>query len=94
MATEEKKKVEEKPTAEATASATAGTEPKADPMALSIGDLKNLQSILDVASKRGAFGASEMAGVGFIYNKLTAFLQKVEQQQNAAAPTDAPTESK
>ena len=71
MATEEKKKVEEKPTAEATASATAGTEPKADPMALSIGDLKNLQSILDVASKRGAFGAGEMAGVGFIYNKLT-----------------------
>ena len=94
MATEEKKKVEEKPTAEATASATAGTEPKADPMALSIGDLKNLQSILDVASKRGAFGASEMAGVGFIYNKLTAFLQKVEQKQKAAAPTDAPTESK
>jgi hypothetical protein len=32
--------------------------------------------------------------VGFIYNKLTAFLQKVEQQQKAAAPTDAPTESK
>ena len=94
MATEEKKKVEEKPTAEATASATAGTEPKADPMALSIGDLKNLQGILDVASKRGAFGAGEMAGVGFIYNKLTAFLQKVEQQQKAAAPTDAPTESK
>ena len=93
MATEEKKKVEE-PTAEKTASATAGTEPKADPMALSIGDLKNLQGILDVASKRGAFGASEMAGVGFIYNKLTAFLQKVEQQQKAAAPTDAPTESK
>ena len=93
MATEEKKKVEE-PTAKATASATAGTEPKADPMALSIGDLKNLQSILDVASKRGAFGASEMAGVGFIYNKLTAFLQKVEQQQKAAAPTDAPAESK
>ena len=90
MATEENKKVEEKPTAEATASATAGT----DPMALSIGDLKNLQGILDVASKRGAFGASEMAGVGFIYNKLTAFLQKVEQQQKAAAPTDAPTESK
>ena len=40
--------------------------PQADPMALSIGDLKNLQGILDVASKRGAFGASEMAGVGFI----------------------------
>jgi hypothetical protein len=95
MATEETKKVDQEPTAEATATATAGTEPKADPMALSIGDLKNLTLILDTASTRGAFKAGEMAGVGFIYNKLTAFLQKVEAQQpQAAAPTTAPTESK
>ena len=48
-----------------------------DPNALSIGDLKNLSSILDVASTRGAFKAAEMAGVGFLYNKLQAFLSKV-----------------
>ena len=48
-----------------------------DPNALSIGDLKNLSTILDVASTRGAFKAAEMAGVGFLYNKLQAFLAKV-----------------
>ena len=42
--------------------------PQPDPNALSIGDLKNLSSILDVASTRGAFKAAEMAGVGFLYN--------------------------
>lgn len=83
MAKEEKKQVE---STEEPKTATAENQaPQADPMALSIGDLKNLQGILDVASKRGAFGASEMAGVGFIYNKLTAFLQKVEGDQKAAA---------
>ena len=66
------------PTGTATANpkAPAGGQP-ADPNALSIGDLKNLSSILDVASTRGAFKAAEMAGVGFLYNKLQAFLSKV-----------------
>ena len=62
--------------------------PQPDPTALSIGDLKNLSTILDVASTRGAFKASEMAGVGFIYNKLQAFLAKVapEQTPEGAVP--------
>ena len=55
-----------------------------DPTALSIGDLKNLSTILDVASTRGAFKANEMAGVGFIYNKLQAFLAKVAPEQKPA----------
>ena len=40
-------------------------------------------TILDVASTRGAFKAAEMSGVGYIYNKLQAFLAKVspENQQ-------------
>ena len=64
------------PTATANPKAPAGGQP-ADPNALSIGDLKNLSTILDVASTRGAFKAAEMAGVGFLYNKLQAFLSKV-----------------
>ena len=79
-----------------TASAPEGTATaqQQDPMALSIGDLKNLSTILDVASTRGAFKASEMAGVGFIYNKLQAFLAKVAPEQKpedakAAAPATA-----
>jgi hypothetical protein len=82
------------PTGRATArpQATAGQVPQPDPTALSIGDLKNLSTILDVASTRGAFKANEMAGVGFLYNKLQAFLVKVAPEQKpeeatAGAPT-------
>jgi len=82
------------PTGTATANpqAAAGQAPQPDPTALSIGDLKNLSTILDVASTRGAFKANEMAGVGFLYNKLQAFLAKVAPEQKpedakAGAPT-------
>ena len=77
--------------------ANPATQP-ADPSALSIGDLKNLSTILDVASSRGAFRANEMAGVGLMYNKLLAFLAKVappeapktSDTQTTGAPTTAP----
>ena len=81
--------------ATATAESTAPTGQQAsqpDPTALSIGDLKNLSTILDVASTRGAFKANEMAGVGFLYNKLQAFLAKVAPEQKpegAEAPATA-----
>ena len=78
MAKEETKK------ADTVETATAQPEmPAQDPNALSLGDLKNLSTILDVASQRGAFKAAEMSGVGYIYNKLQAFLAKVspENQQ-------------
>jgi hypothetical protein len=82
------------PTGTATAQpqAAAGQAPQPDPTALSIGDLKNLSTILDVASTRGAFKANEMAGVGFLYNKLQAFLAKVAPEQKpegAEAPATA-----
>ena len=93
-----KKKNLKKPSAKATQSApatgTATAQPQAqpDPTALSIGDLKNLSTILDVASTRGAFKANEMAGVGFLYNKLQAFLAKVAPEEKPAdATAGAPT---
>jgi hypothetical protein len=55
---------------------------------LSIGDLKNLATIIDVASTRGAFRANEMATVGVMFNKLQAFLAKVAPQETK--PEDAP----
>jgi hypothetical protein len=63
---------------------------------LSIGDLKNLAIIIDVASTRGAFRANEMATVGVVYNKLQSFLARVAPDVAApaaaapapAAPTD------
>jgi len=94
MATKKKNlKKPEKTTAQPTAAAQpqqapAGQQaPQPDPTALSIGDLKNLSTILDVASTRGAFKANEMAGVGFLYNKLQAFLAKV-------APEEKPIDKK
>tara|TARA_Y100001972_G_C7566137_1_gene284222 strand:+ start:159 stop:443 length:285 start_codon:yes stop_codon:yes gene_type:complete len=89
MAKEQIKQAESK---ESKASATAET-PAAqpDPFALSIGDLKNLSTILDVASKRGAFGAGEMSTVGMLYNKLQGFLARVAPADKTAAPMAAPT---
>lgn len=46
---------------------------------LTIVDLQNLRSIVDVAARRGAFGAGEMAAVGSVFSKLDTFL-------NAAVP--------
>ena len=101
MATKKKSlKKPSKATAQPTAAAQpqqaqAGQQaPQPDPTALSIGDLKNLSVILDVASARGAFKAAEMANVGFLYNKLQAFLAKVAPEQKpedakAAAPATA-----
>jgi len=91
-----KKKTLKKPSvkapksAPATGTATAQPQAQPDPTALSIGDLKNLSTILDVASTRGAFKANEMAGVGFLYNKLQAFLAKVAPEQTPEATAGAP----
>ena len=79
-------------TAQPQAAQAQAQAPQPDPTALSIGDLKNLSTILDVASTRGAFKANEMAGVGFLYNKLQAFLAKVAPEQKpegAEAPATA-----
>ena len=84
------------PTETATANSAPAGGPQPDPNALSIGDLRNLSSILDVASTRGAFKAGEMAGVGFLYNKLQAFLAKVAppEPKKEAEPTIAGTGGK
>ena len=89
-----KKEAEPKATAQPTATAQpAGTAPQQPSTDLSIADLKNLGTIIDVASTRGAFRANEMATVGAMYNKLQAFLAKVAPEQKpedkkaeAAAP--------
>ena len=104
MANEEKKKtdqtVEAPETATAGSTAPAGGQPQADATALSIGDLKGLASIIDVASTRGAFKAAELSGVGTLFNKLTTFLANVENKAgqqvgtDGVAPAPAPTEGK
>ena len=83
-------KVSETQPAQTTQAASA--QPVTD---LSIGDLKNLATIIDVASTRGAFRANEMATVGLMYNKLQGFLARVapetkpEENKTATAPAAA-----
>ena len=70
--------------AEPVAAPEVAAAPQATPD-LTIQDLGNLRAIIDVASTRGAFRASEMAAVGTTFNKLNDFL-------NAVAPPPAATE--
>jgi len=53
---------------------------------LTIADMASLKGLLEAAATRGAFKASEMSGVGAIYDKLSKFVehstaQLVAQQQ-------------
>jgi hypothetical protein len=52
---------------------------------LTITDLQNVRSIIDIAATRGAFKAAEMAAVGTVFNKLDTFLQSVVPAQSAPA---------
>jgi hypothetical protein len=52
---------------------------------LTISDLQNIRSIIEVASKRGAFGAGEMSAIGSVFDKLSTFLAAVAPQQAPAA---------
>ena len=51
---------------------------------LDIQDLSAMKSIIDVASSRGAFKPAEMQMVGQTYTKLSAFLDAVAKQAEAA----------
>lgn len=48
---------------------------------LTVVDLQNIRSIIDVAARRGAFAAAEMTAVGTVFNKLDAFLNTVAPPQ-------------
>jgi hypothetical protein len=51
---------------------------------LTISDLQAVTQIIDLASRRGAFQAGELAQVGTAYNKLTVFLEYVASVQKPA----------
>ena len=56
---------------------------------ITIADLGLLKNIIDLASTRGAFRATEMKEVGEVYDKLTAFLETVVAQAKAQEETAA-----
>jgi hypothetical protein len=52
---------------------------------LSIQDLQNLRAVIDLAVRRGAFGASEVSSVGQVFDRLNTFLNAVAPQADTAA---------
>jgi hypothetical protein len=52
---------------------------------VSVNDLVNIYNIIDLASKRGAFQANELASVGAVANKVKEFVDHVQAAQSAAA---------
>lgn len=63
------------------------TQPPAEPVQLTITDLQLLGQIIDLASRRGAFQAPELAQVGAAYNKLASFLAYVDATTRASEKT-------
>jgi hypothetical protein len=52
------------------------------PADLNISDLVALKSIIEVASQRGAFKATELEAVGKTFNKLNTFLESVAKKES------------
>lgn len=68
--------------------ATTATQPEANQQApqgpdLNVTDLIALRNIVEIATQRGAFKASELEAVGKTFNKLNAFLEAVTNKKEA-----------
>ena len=68
------------------------TQQNPQPQNITVADLDLLRSIVDLATARGAFRASELSQVGAVYDKLSAFLEAIaaqaqaQEEANASAP--------
>lgn len=49
---------------------------------LNISDLVALKSIIEIASQRGAFKATELEAVGKTFNRLNNFLETVSKRES------------
>ena len=72
------------PTQETTQDAGADQSPQ-----LTIADLQNIRNLIDVAVRRGAFGAQETSAVGSVFDRLNLFLNAVAPAAEQPA-VDAP----
>lgn len=72
-------------TTAAAAPAADQAAPQGNPNDLTLNDLNAMKTIIDIASSRGAFKpGQEMVAVGQTYAKLSAFLDQVAKQAEAA----------
>jgi hypothetical protein len=74
----------QKQEASAPAVETANTETAQQPQGpdLNVSDLLALKNIIEVATTRGAFKATELEAVGKTFNKLNSFLEAVAKKES------------
>ena len=63
------------------------------PSGIQIADLQSILNIIDLASKRGAFGAAELTQVGSVADKISNFLSIIAKQQKEKAEAESKTEA-
>ena len=88
MARTAKKKAEADATmnpAQAGPAPAPAAQPQPQPESITIADIQKLAACVDLAFRRGAFGAAEASEVGQVYNKVAGFLALVAAQQKEAA---------
>lgn len=61
---------------------------------LTINDLINIRNLIDVVSTRGAFKATELTSVGYLFDKLNLFVNSAVKQQEESAQTNEDLSSK
>ena len=64
--------------------------PQAQAPALTVADLRNIRTIIDISSSRGAFRGAELKTIGEVFDKLDAFLKAVDaktEEQNTEENT-------
>lgn len=57
-------------------------------MTITINDLATIRNIIDLACKRGAFGAAEIKEVSVIYEKVDTYIKQALQQMDQDATTN------
>jgi hypothetical protein len=67
---------------ETTAPQSAAPAAEQSSVDLTVQDLALMKNIIDLSATRGAFKPAEMAAVGGVYNKLSAFLESVNKGQS------------
>lgn len=70
------------------ADVAGAVEAVAETTQLTINDLQGLASVIDLASRRGAFQAIELGQVGAVYTKIHNFLQYITKQAEANKPAE------
>jgi len=67
------------------------TTPQAEAPALTVADLRNIRTIIDISSQRGAFRGNELATVGTVFDKLDTFLKAVDAKAEEQKKADSDT---